>query len=64
MYSVDGCSFNLHGTVSVMKQSEVPCLNCALRRDGRVGVDIVLMRLWDAGTFRSSSRIELCFKYF
>jgi len=64
MYSVDGCSFNVHGTVSVVEQSEVRCLNCELKRDGRVSVDIVLMRLWDAGTFRNSIRIESCFKYF
>lgn len=63
MYSVDGCSFNVHGTVSIMEQSEVRCLNCALKRDGRVSVDIVLMRSWNAGTFRNSIRIGLCFKY-
>jgi len=63
MYSVDGCSFNAHGTVSIMEQSEVRCRNRKLKRDGRVSVDIVLMRSWDAGTFRNSVRIELCFKY-
>lgn len=64
MYSVDGCSFNVHGTVSAVEQNEVRCLNCGLKRNGRVSVDIVLMRLWDAGNFRNSIRIELCFKYF
>jgi len=63
MYSVDGCSFNVRGTVSIMEQSEVRCRNCALKRDGRVSVDIVLMRSWEVGTFRNSVRIELCFKY-
>lgn len=48
MYSVDVCSFHVHGTVSVIEQSEVRCLNCALKGDGRVSVDIV----WVAGTFR------------
>jgi hypothetical protein len=64
MYSVDCCSFNVHGTVSAVEQSEVHCLNCALKRDRRVSVDIVLMRLWDAGTLRNSIRNELFFKYF
>jgi len=63
MYSVDGCSFNVHGTLSIMVQSEVRCLTCALKRDGPVSIDIVLMRSWDAGTFRNSSRIGMCFKY-
>jgi hypothetical protein len=64
MYSVDGCSFNVRGTVIVIEQSEARCLKCSLIRDTRVWIDTVLMRLKDAGTFRNCSRIELYFKHF
>jgi hypothetical protein len=65
MYSVDCCAFNLHETVSATERNEVRCLiNVPMKRDGCVRVDIVVMRLWDTGTFRISIRIYLCFKYF
>jgi hypothetical protein len=64
MYSVDGCSFNVHGTVNVMEQSEVRGLKCSLKRDTSVSVDIVLMGFREAGTFRNWSGIDFYFKYF
>jgi hypothetical protein len=59
MYSVDGCSFRVHGTVNVMEQSEDRCLKLSLKRDGRVSEDIVLVRVRDAVTF--GIRAELRF---
>lgn len=64
MYSVGGCSFNVCWTVNVMEQSEVRRLKRSIKRHRRVMVDIVLMSLWDAGTFRKSIQIELCIRYF